>query len=103
MAVDTKPRTPKRALLVLGAAVLVGLVAFFVFGRRGTPPPRFDTATVQRGRLIARVTATGTLSALVTVQVGTQVSGRIAQLNVDFNSPVKKGDLIAKKIGRAHV
>ena len=96
MAVDTKPRTPKRALLVLGAVVLVGLVAFFVFGRRGTPPPRFDTATVQRGRLIARVTATGTLSALVTVQVGTQVSGRIAQLKVDFNSPVKKGDLIAK-------
>ncbi len=96
MAVDTKPRTAKRALLVLGAVVLVGLVAFFVFGRRGTPPPRFDTATVQRGRLIARVTATGTLSALVTVQVGTQVSGRIAQLKVDFNSPVKKGDLIAK-------
>jgi HlyD family secretion protein len=96
MAVDTKPRTPKRALLVLGAILLVGVGAFFAFGRRGTPPPRFDTATVQRGRLVARVTATGTLSALVTVQVGTQVSGRIAQLKVDFNSPVKKGDLIAK-------
>jgi HlyD family secretion protein len=83
-------------LLVLGAILLVGVGAFFVFGRRGTPPPRFDTATVQRGRLVARVTATGTLSALVTVQVGTQVSGRIAQLKVDFNSSVKKGDLIAK-------
>jgi HlyD family secretion protein len=42
------------------------------------------------------VTATGTLSALVTVQVGTQVSGRIKQINVDFNSPVQKGQVIAK-------
>src|SRR5713226_5172252 len=96
MAVDTKPRTRKRAIIVAGAIALVALGALFAFARRGTPPPRFDTATVQRGRLIARVTATGTLSALVTVQVGTQVSGRIAQLKVDFNSPVKKGDLIAK-------
>ena len=42
------------------------------------------------------MTATGTLSALVTVQVGTQVSGRIKEINVDFNSPVKKGQVIAK-------
>lgn len=97
MAVDTKPRNRKRTLLGVGAVVvLVGLVSYFAFFRRGAPPPRFDTATVQRGRLIAKVTATGTLSALVTVQVGTQVSGRIAQLKVDFNSPVKKNDLIAK-------
>src|SRR6202158_988009 len=96
MAVDTKPRTTRRALVVIGAIALVGLVAFFVLRRRGTPEPRFDIATVQRGKLIARVTATGTLSALVTVQVGTQVSGRIAQLKADFTSPVKKGELIAK-------
>jgi HlyD family secretion protein len=42
------------------------------------------------------VTATGTLSALVTVQVGSQVSGRLQQINVDFNSEVKKGDVIAR-------
>jgi HlyD family secretion protein len=60
------------------------------------PDPRYLTAPVERGRLVARVTATGTLSALVTVQVGSQVSGRIAQINVDFNSPVKKGQVIAK-------
>jgi HlyD family secretion protein len=60
------------------------------------PPVEFDTANVDRGRIIARVTATGTLSALVTVQVGTQVSGTIQKLFVDFNSPVKKGQLIAK-------
>ncbi len=96
MAVETKPRTGRRSLIVVGAIVLVAAVAFFFWRRRGPPELRFDTAAVQRGRLIARVTATGTLSALVTVQVGSQVSGRIAKLNVDFNSPVKKGDLIAK-------
>ncbi|MBS2031794.1 MAG: efflux RND transporter periplasmic adaptor subunit [Deltaproteobacteria bacterium] len=58
--------------------------------------PTYDTAPVQRGRIVARVTATGTLSALVTVQVGTQVSGRIAELKVDFNSTVKKGEVLAK-------
>ncbi len=57
---------------------------------------RYETARVDRGRIVAQVTATGTLSALVTVQVGSQVSGRIQQLFVDFNSPVKKGQLIAK-------
>src|SRR5215467_10967783 len=96
MAVETKPRTARRTLMIIGAIALVLLVALFFWRRRGPAEPHFDTAAVQRGRLISRVTATGTLSALVTVQVGTQVSGRIAQLNVDFNSPVKKGELIAK-------
>src|SRR5215469_11846852 len=96
MAVETKPRTARRTLICIGAIALVLLVALFFWRRRGSAEPHFDTAAVQRGRLIARVTATGTLSALVTVQVGSQVSGRIAQINVDFNSPVKKGDLIAK-------
>jgi HlyD family secretion protein len=58
--------------------------------------PRYDTVAVDRGPNVAKVTATGTLSALVTVQVGTQVSGRIKQIFVDFNSPVKKGQVIAK-------
>lgn len=57
---------------------------------------KFETASVNRGRIISRVTATGTLSALVTVQVGSQVSGRIADLYVDFNAEVKKGQVIAK-------
>jgi HlyD family secretion protein len=60
------------------------------------PAVQWDTAAVDRGRIVARVTATGTLSALVTVQVGSQVSGRIQQLFADFNSPVKKGQRIAK-------
>src|SRR6478609_2347080 len=58
--------------------------------------PRYDTVAVDRGPIVAKVTATGTLSALVTVQVGTQVSGRLKEIKVDFNSQVKKGQVIAK-------
>ena len=64
-------------------------------GSHAKAPVEFETATVDRGRIVSRVTATGTVSALVTVQVGSQVSGRIQKLFVDFNSPVKKGQLIA--------
>ncbi|HZL21274.1 MAG TPA: efflux RND transporter periplasmic adaptor subunit, partial [Polyangia bacterium] len=81
------------ALGVLGAGG-VGVMRWRNAHRK--PPVEFDTANVDRGRIVARVTATGTLSALVTVQVGTQVSGTIQKLFVDFNSPVKKGQLIAK-------
>src|SRR5258708_40322413 len=79
-------------------AVLVLVAAGAIWYARTRPPkgPRFTTAAVERGRVIARVTATGTLSALVTVQVGAQVSGRIAVLKVDFNSRVKKGEVIAR-------
>jgi len=56
----------------------------------------FETAKVDRGRIVAKVTASGTLSAIVTVQVGSQVSGTIKQLFADYNSPVRKGQLIAK-------
>jgi HlyD family secretion protein len=62
----------------------------------GNKGAAFETAKVERGRIAPKVTATGTLSALVTVQVGSQVSGRVQQLNVDFNSTVEKGQVIAK-------
>jgi HlyD family secretion protein len=81
------------AIVVLAAAV-AGVIAYGRAHRQ--TGPKYLTTAVDRGRIVARVTATGTLSALVTVQVGAQVSGRIAQINVDFNSPVKKGELIAK-------
>ncbi len=81
------------ALLALGAEG--GL--YVAFGRGSKKPGvHYETQKVERGRLVARVTATGTLSALVTVQVGAQVSGRINEIKVDFNSPVKKGQVIAR-------
>src|SRR6187401_154671 len=85
--------------IVLGLCV-VAAGAFGIWKwRKGVAAdavPRFETVPVDRGPIVAKVTATGTLSALVTVQVGTQVSGRIKEILVDFNSPVKKGQVIAR-------
>lgn len=87
-----------RILLWVGALAVVAGGALWAF-RDGSARPdaglTFETAVVDRGPVIARVTASGTLSALVTVQVGSQVSGRIASLGADFNSRVQKGDVIA--------
>ncbi len=89
----------KRRLVILIAATVLVLAAVVVWRWRANsakPRLQMDTAKVDKGRIVAKVTATGTLSAIVTVQVGSQVSGRIAELRVDFNSTVKKGQLIAK-------
>jgi HlyD family secretion protein len=85
--------------IVVGLAVLVGGIIGYRQWRQhaaANAAPRYETVTIDRGSIVAKVTATGTLSALVTVQVGTLVSGRIKQIFVDFNSPVKKGQVIAK-------
>lgn len=79
-------------LLVLAALAFLGVRHF----RESAPKVTYKTATLERGRVAARVTASGTLSPLVKVEVGSQVSGRIAELFVDFNSPVKKGQVLAK-------
>ena len=79
------------ALVVL---VVAGLVTWRVLRRPS--PLQYQTAAVAKGPVVARVTATGILSAVVTVQVGSQVSGRIAKLHADYNSTVKKGQLIAE-------
>jgi HlyD family secretion protein len=89
----------RRALVTAFALLLLagGGMAFVRWrSAHRKPAVEFDTAAVDRGRIVSRVTATGTLSALVTVQVGTQVSGTIQRLFVDWNSPVRKGQLIAK-------
>jgi HlyD family secretion protein len=81
----------------IGSGVVVLTLAALGFATAGKGPTlEYDTVTVDRGPVVARVTASGTLSALITVQVGSQVSGRIQKLFVDFNSPVKKGELLAK-------
>jgi HlyD family secretion protein len=86
----------RRAVLAI-AVVLAAAAA--LWGWRATRRPAaltYETQPADRGPVVAKVTATGTLSALVTVQVGSQVSGRVAEIHVDFNSPVKKGQLIAR-------
>ncbi len=69
--------------------------AFRLSKSRPAPTVRYQSAAIDHGPLTARVTASGAVSAIVTVQVGSQVSGRIQRLNVDFNSTVKAGELIA--------
>jgi HlyD family secretion protein len=88
----------KRALIWSGVGLGAVALAFATLGRPGGKrgASRFETAKVERGRITARVTASGTLSALVTVQVGSQVSGRIQELHVDFNSPVRRGQVLAR-------
>lgn len=79
------------------AAVVTGAAAF-AYTRQTEKSAEFIYTTVplSRGPLVARVTATGTLTALVTVQVGSQVSGRIQSLHADFNSKVSRGEVIAR-------
>ena len=83
--------------LVLLVAIVGGGVAYWRYRQAHAPAPiTYKTVAVERRKITGRVTASGTLQALVTVQVGTQVSGRLQKINVDFNSKVKKGELIAK-------
>lgn len=86
----------------IGWIILVVAVAAAGFGvwrwqqSRATPEVTYRTVPIEKRKISARVTASGTLQATVTVQVGAQVSGRLQKINVDFNSQVKKGQLIAK-------
>jgi HlyD family secretion protein len=78
---------------VLGSLVIAGVL--YSSGGEGDPEQRYLTNKVERGTIHRTVNSTGTLEAVVTVQVGSQVSGRIKKLYADFNSVVKKGQLLA--------
>jgi HlyD family secretion protein len=80
-------------------AIVAGGVAFLVIKKpwqKGEPPITFNTVQVGKGTIAAQVTANGTLSAVGTVQVGAQVSGRVVEIKADFNDKVTKGQVIAK-------
>jgi HlyD family secretion protein len=79
--------------LIIVAAIAAGRW-YFLHGKNDAP--QYQTVTVGRGELIQLVTATGILNPVVNVTVGSQVSGIITKLYVDFNSPVKKGQVIAE-------
>ncbi len=90
-----KKKTAYRILLlfVIAAAITAGYVYFF---KNPTGEVVYQTARVQRGSLSAQVTANGTVNPVITVLVGSQVSGTIQHLYADFNTPVTKGQLIAQ-------
>src|SRR5437588_6308070 len=86
-----------RRLVWLLVVVLIagGISAYFYAQSRGSAP-KYRTTRVERGPLTAAVSATGNLNAVITVQVGSQVSGQIKELLADFNTAVKRGQLIAR-------
>jgi len=91
----TRPRT-KIIKWLVALAVVAGVVTFFVVRQSASDTPVvFKTGKIDRGSVEQIVTATGQLNAVVTVQVGSQVSGIILKLNADFNSKVNEGDVIA--------
>jgi HlyD family secretion protein len=81
-------------LIATGTVVLVSVFAAFQF--RGPEKPQYFASKAERGDIREVVEATGTINAVITVQVGSQVSGTISHLFVDFNSRVKKGQLVAQ-------
>src|SRR5260370_42325957 len=83
----------RKWLILIAVAVLAGLFVFFGLSR-STHAQHF-TAKVERGDIHDVVDATGTINAVILVQVGSQVSGSVAKLNVGFNSRVHKGDVVA--------
>ena len=82
------------ALFVL--VVAGGLVGAYLYTQSRGNAPRYRTAPVTRGPITSAVSATGNLNAVITVQVGSQVSGQIKELFADFNSQVKRNQLIAR-------
>jgi len=86
-------KTKTKWLALAGLVVVIGIVATIVFSR--SAQPQHFTAKVERGEIRDVVEATGMINAVITVQVGSQVSGVIAKLYVDFNSQVHKGQTVA--------
>ena len=87
----------KKPVIIAIVAVVIAAGGYWMWKRStASAAPTYRFATIEKGDLEAAVSATGTLSAVTTVQVGTQVSGKVTEILVDFNDHVKKGQLIAR-------
>ncbi len=86
----------KKAILILLALVVAGGLVKTFAGSGGDAAVSYRLVTVEQGDLEAAVSATGTLDAVTTVQVGTQVSGIIDEICVDYNDPVSAGQVVAR-------
>lgn len=91
------PELKKKRILLGGAIAALGIAAAAAWYVTTRPAPaQYRLVALDRGGLVAAVSATGTLNPVVSVQVGSQVSGQVKEIFVDYNSVVKKGDLIAR-------
>ena len=86
----------KKIWMGVGALAIVVLVAWLHSGGKKEEKVEFETAKVERQSIHTSITATGTIEPVTSVTVGTQVSGIVAHLYVDYNSIVKKGQVIAE-------
>jgi len=87
-------KSRKKWWLAVSMVVVIALAAVYYF--RGSAQPVYQTAVIDRGDIQSAITATGAVNAVKTVQVGSQVSGNIIALYADFNTKVKKGQVVAR-------
>ena len=87
----------KKTLVAIGVILLLGVIGVILWKvAASNKQPAFRFVSIERGNISATVSATGTINPVTTVSVGTQVSGQVSQLFVDFNDHVKKGQLLAR-------
>ena len=86
----------KRVWMGVGAVVLIALVIWMMSGGKKEQKAEFETAKVEKQNISTSITATGTIEPVTSVTVGTQVSGIVSKLYVDYNSVVRKGQVIAE-------
>ena len=87
----------KKIWIIVAVIAVIGIVAYqFLSGGKKEQKVEFETAQVTKGNIQTTITATGTIEPVTSVTVGTQVSGIVAHLYVDYNSVVKKGQVIAE-------
>ena len=86
----------KKIWIVVGIVAIIAIAAWLLSGGKKEQTVSFDTAKVERQNIQTTITATGTIEPVTSVTVGTQVSGIVSKLYVDYNSVVKKGQVIAE-------
>lgn len=92
----TKKKTKRNVYVILALLAALGAVYYFFIRTEAAPPVTYRYNSIERGNITKGVTATGTIQATKTVQVGSQVSGTITALYADFNSRVSKGQVLAR-------
>lgn len=91
-----KKRSFGRVIVLMLVVTAAAVAGYFYWSKDSAKPPEIATVVVTKGDIIQSVTATGVLQAPTSVDVSSQISGQIMELNVDYNKPVKKGDVLAR-------